>query len=352
MCLGQWFTYNHPAMKFNLFSSLIMTLLLILGYQGSKNCKDIISSLADDILLLILSLLDLKEAARTSALSRRWRYLWSYLPGYYDFDVSATCWWKFRKIWDEQYLLNVRKFADYVNQVVSSSRAPRVHTFRVRIPLDSSYRADIHRWVNFAMGKSVKELELNLSFYYGVCCGGPLLLDSFSCYAQYPTGHTLVSLSLASLCINDSFVHSLLLNFPNLERLSMRDLHCQGGNVKVVGGLLKLRYLEMSFKTDLVTLEISARNLISIVFVVHDEDVKFSNVPLLQEASFEGTYPLRVIHNPHNISGFSSQLTKLNLNLPSVSLSLICSLSLSFFFWWLSRGNSVTLYLRRPMFTS
>uniref|UniRef100_A0A7C9D237 F-box domain-containing protein n=1 Tax=Opuntia streptacantha TaxID=393608 RepID=A0A7C9D237_OPUST len=286
---------------------------LLAGYQGSKNCKDIISSLADDILLLILSLLDLKEAARTSALSRRWRYLWSYLPGYYDFDVSATCWWKFRKIWDEQYLLNVRKFADYVNQVVSSSRAPRVHTFRVRIPLDSSYRADIHRWVNFAMGKSVKELELNLSCYAGVCPGAPLWLDSFSRYALYPSVHTLVSLSLVAVCVNDCLLESILINFPNLERLTMRNIYCQHCDLKVVGDSLKLRYLEISHCKDLRKLEISAKHLVSIIFRGHKEVVKFSYVPVLHEASFSETYAIHLIHNFHYISGFSSQLTKLAL---------------------------------------
>lgn len=37
--------------------------------------KDTIQKLPDDVLVSIISLLKLKEAARTSVLSRRWRYI-------------------------------------------------------------------------------------------------------------------------------------------------------------------------------------------------------------------------------------------------------------------------------------
>lgn len=280
--------------------------------QGSKNCKDLLSLLGDDVLLLILSLLDQKEAARTSVLSKRWRHLWSVLPDYYDFDVSGTWWW--RGMMDrQQHTDQLRKFVDYVNQVVSASRAPAIDRFRVHVPLVLSRRDDVHTWVDFAMGKRVKELELDLSNQAGICSGVPVSLDSFSRYAQYPSGHTLVSLSLVAVCINDCFLESALFNFPNLERLTLRCVHCQHSTFKVVGDLLKLRYLEISFCKDLRKLEISARNLISVIFNGHNEDVKFSYVPLLNEASFSGTYTTRLTHNFHYISAFSSQLTKLTI---------------------------------------
>jgi len=98
-------------------------------------------------------------------------------------------------------------------------------------------------------------------------------------------------------------------------------VHCQHGNFKVVGDSLKLRYLEISFCKDLRKLEISARNLISVVFNGHNEDVRFSYVPLLNEASFRGTYTSRLIHNFRHISAFSSQLTKLTLAMNWVSSS-------------------------------
>lgn len=47
-----------------------------------------IDRLPDDILITILSLLTVEEAAATSILSRRWRYLWMHTTGCWSFDFS------------------------------------------------------------------------------------------------------------------------------------------------------------------------------------------------------------------------------------------------------------------------
>ncbi|KAI4298964.1 hypothetical protein L6164_032468 [Bauhinia variegata] len=47
---------------------------------GSAEMEDRLSSLPDEILVLILQFLDTKHAAQTSVLSRRWKNMWSQLP--------------------------------------------------------------------------------------------------------------------------------------------------------------------------------------------------------------------------------------------------------------------------------
>ncbi|KAJ8419902.1 hypothetical protein Cgig2_007366 [Carnegiea gigantea] len=285
--------------------------------KARNNCKDIISSLMDDILVRILSLLDLREAARTSALSKRWRYLWANRSDL-DFDASPTLyrlWHELSISWelyDAQCEFEAYKFVRHVNQVVSSNLAPSINRFRVRFLLGGSYGYDIHRWVNFAMGKNVKELELNLSSYIGGYPQYPFCLYSFRCYAGYPSVHSLVSLSLVAVNICGYFLKSVLFTFPNLERLTLKDLGCGQSDLIVVGDSLKLRHLEISRCRDCRKLEISARNLNSIVYYAygHEQDVKFAYAPLLNEASVSGPNSVRFIHRLHH-SGSLHQLTKL-----------------------------------------
>ncbi|KAJ8451829.1 hypothetical protein Cgig2_007312 [Carnegiea gigantea] len=288
--------------------------------KGSKNNKDLISSLADDIVTHIVSFMDLKEAAKTSALSKRWRYVWGNLPDCYNFDASEMPWSRLESYDNQQYESKLRSFVRYVTQVVSSSPAQNISRFRARVPLDVNYKDDLQTWMNFVMGRSVKELELNLrgGAYNGEYERGktPVYLGPFGCYEQSPSAKTLVSLSLIALHIERCFLDSVLLNLPNLERLTMRhvdrSLH---NNIRVVGPSLKLRYLEISGCSGLGALEISASNLISFIYSPHgvNEDVKFISVPLLDEVSFGGNYAVRLIHNFQPISGFSSQLAKLAL---------------------------------------
>lgn len=287
--------------------------------KESKNCEDLISSLTDDLLVHILSLLDLREAARTSTLSKRWRYVWANLSNL-DFDASSTLFalWHARSISEEHFATEHEaeacKYVRRVTHVVSSSLAPSISRFRVHFPLGVLYESSIHTWVNFAMGKKVKELELNLSSFTGGCPQYPFYLDSFRCYAGYPSVSSLVSLSLVAVSISGYFLQSVLFNFPNLERLVMKNLYCGQSNLDVVGDLLKLRHLEISGCRDYGKLEVSARNLISIRYFGYKQEVKFSNVPMLDEATFGGHNAVRSIRSLH-YSGFLPRLTKLTLSM-------------------------------------
>lgn len=278
----------------------------------SKNCKDLISSLPDHILVHILSLLDLREAGRTSVLSKRWGSVWTNLSDLI-FRPSTLSWWKEPNILHPNEADSL-EFVSYVNKVVTSNCAPIINGFRISMRLGESCRADVIGWLDFAFGKSVKELELDLSFM-GVIATALVYLDSFWCYAQYPSTHSLVSLSLVAVRISGQFLESVLSSFPNLERLTMKKLSCGGINIEVVGVLLKLRYLDITNCIGMGKVEISARNLTSFVYYGYDEvDVELNYVPLLSEASLGGSYYRRLIGNFHLISGFSSQLTKLTIN--------------------------------------
>jgi len=102
-----------------------------------------------------------------------------------DFDALPTLyslWQAISVSWGlyaTRYEFEAYKFVCHVNLVVSSSLAPSIHRFCIHFLLGASYGYDIRTWPNFAMGKSVKELELNLSSYTGGCPEYPFYLDSF-----------------------------------------------------------------------------------------------------------------------------------------------------------------------------
>ncbi|OWM69146.1 hypothetical protein CDL15_Pgr025333 [Punica granatum] len=84
---------------------------------GGKDLKQI-ESLPDEVLILVLSLLTMKEAARTSILSRRWRYLWLNIPNL-EFVISLGT---------LDHPINhegeMPKYIRWVNQDVAAAQAP------------------------------------------------------------------------------------------------------------------------------------------------------------------------------------------------------------------------------------
>jgi len=293
--------------------------------------------MADDILIQILSLLDLKEAVRTSVLSMRWRHVWTNLPDIYNFHTSGMLRLSLKSYDNNQNNTELRKFLDYVNQVLSSTRSTRnnIDRFIVHCPLDINHRDDVQTWVDFAMERGVKELGLHLVRFWFETLVLPLVyLDPFGRYAQSPSAKTLVSLSLTGLNLGSCFLISVLFNLPNLERLTMRYLGCGfGNNISVEGPSVKLKYLEIFHCNGLKGISISASKLNSFVFYGRDEDIDFISVPLLNEVSFTGAYRTRLIRDFQPILGFFSQLTKLTLNInynKEVSIFFISSCSVWF----------------------
>ncbi|KAF9615397.1 hypothetical protein IFM89_023048 [Coptis chinensis] len=69
------------------------TLCVTNGRHQLGQSEDIISNLNEDVILYILSFLDIKAAVVTSLLSRRWRYLWSSLR-VLNFDQRFYPWFK------------------------------------------------------------------------------------------------------------------------------------------------------------------------------------------------------------------------------------------------------------------
>ncbi|CAA0387390.1 unnamed protein product [Arabidopsis thaliana] len=120
-------------------------------------CKDIISDLPEALICHILSSVPTKEAALTSLLSEKWRYLFAFAP-ILDFDDS---------VWMQSPLVYMnevhRKFMDFVDRVLGLQG----NSTLVRFSLNCRNGIDrecIFRWISNVIERGVSDLDLGGNF--------------------------------------------------------------------------------------------------------------------------------------------------------------------------------------------
>ncbi|KAK9667284.1 hypothetical protein RND81_14G245200 [Saponaria officinalis] len=281
--------------------------------------QDRISELPDEILVDCLSLLDMKSAAQTSIISRRWRYLWTHLSTL-DFNPELMYPQEFETFWkNEEY--ETSKYFGWINQVVSVHRGTSIDKFRVHSRYVTSYATQLDKWVKFALSKRVKEFVLDLIGINLICKdrsekGYPLGFDTLRhppCY----TGITAIqSLHLRYVNVSDEFLEFLMSHCHHLERLYLQAI--PQSNLKVKSSKLKYLSIVMCF-SDLEELEIDAENLLYFLY----DDAKreggprmvFRSVSKLVETDFRGglcQFPFPIFEK---LSLFSGQLCKLSVDI-------------------------------------
>ncbi|EOA23798.1 hypothetical protein CARUB_v10017012mg [Capsella rubella] len=121
--------------------------------------RDIISSLPNPLISHILSFLPTKEAASTSVLSKRWRYLFGFVTNL-DFDDSVCE--------DHEGKSDAeisRSFMEFVDRVLALQGNGNVDRFSLDC---SNYDVDLARvtgWIYNVLGRGVSELDLSLVEY-------------------------------------------------------------------------------------------------------------------------------------------------------------------------------------------
>ncbi|MED6185825.1 hypothetical protein PIB30_060792 [Stylosanthes scabra] len=117
-----------------------------------RNQRDVISTLPDEILCQILSLLPTRTSMATSLLSRRWRYLWRNVQ---VLDLNDDfCYTHERSDEDaEEYFLT------FLKEVVP--RFDRVRKFRLSCQASEYVYEDLFDWIDYAIGR-VRELHFSM----------------------------------------------------------------------------------------------------------------------------------------------------------------------------------------------
>lgn len=183
---------------------------------------DRISNLPECLLCDILSLLPTKQAVATSALSKRWKLLWTKLT-VLDFSHSIT---RNQGIGNNNGRMT---FTHFVCNVLLLRKPLPMKKFRLALDsVDDSIHFHVSSWICYALDRGVEEMELLLVFrkpfelprrFFGckslkiVTLYGDIVLNCPS-YVHLPS---LKDLRLDSkLCSNEDSLCSLLTGIPNL----------------------------------------------------------------------------------------------------------------------------------------
>ncbi|KAK8553460.1 hypothetical protein V6N13_062265 [Hibiscus sabdariffa] len=264
-----------------------------MGHQRVVDAKSRISELPDEILILVLSHMTMKESAKTSLISRRWQNLWTLHPCL-EFDGSQA-FLKFgnpnnRRKAKKIYVSERSRYINWVNRIVYShlSAAAAIDEFKILFPVGESCKPDIDELVRFAFEKKVKRFELNLTDFTGWCSNMdgcyPLCLQTVSLTSFVP----LKSPILKQVDVSSQVLTYFISNSPFLECL------CVGGStslvhLRVVGPSLCLKYLEIIHCLCMESLEIDAANLLSFKYYGPKIKLTSMNVPNIAELSIDGT---------------------------------------------------------------
>lgn len=263
------------------------------GYIGNN-----INSLPADLLLHILSFMEMPDMAKTSLLSTKWRYLWM--------SISSL---DFRKDWK----LKVDK-ATFIDRLISNYRGSKIRELLIFFYYEASNTPLVNSWINFAMRNNVEKLILD--FYNGECpedkwsvtryklpqtlgnCSSITCLTLSFCNSNLSSPIHLSSLKILRLELLDLSSYSIICftsGCPLLEDLTLNGCNRVSDlNIIIENKNLKSLSIEEYAKIAVSTeLRISAPDLLSLKFSygLPRANYHIKNLPSLKYAGFNEIDP-------------------------------------------------------------
>ena len=273
-------------------------------------------------LVSILSFLTFEEVVRTSVLSHQWKHLWPFFSGSLDFDDPDTMW----DIADEKKQLKVERnnFAKRVNRILKLHHGSNIDQFSVCFEFNRYSKHRIDGWIDFAMSKRVKRLELDFTPTW-VCKSQMRYTFPHERFTKLESSvgvsciESLMSLTLMNVRVTGKLLEHLLSNCPLLERLHVSDSD-DLVTLKVCGSSLRLKYLHIIRCLEFKSIEIFAPNLESLGLVGRETEMHVNHAPCLLDVCLGGSKP--VDSAICTLSSYLSQLQSLILHIciyPNVS---------------------------------
>ncbi|XP_058203495.1 F-box/LRR-repeat protein 25-like isoform X2 [Rhododendron vialii] len=324
--------------------------------RASKAAKTIrkndqLIELPDGVLSTIISMLTLKDAVRTSVLSKQWRFIWiCHSDLWFDSANVLGRLVSSNSISESEKKLQTCKFLERVNQFMHQRcKGTKVDSFALHFCLGKDSAPHIDQWISSAITKGVENIDLDLSescifmadHYSSTASEGSeeyefpirllaaageksrvkhLQLTSCGLIAPLDSNSltSLVTIQLEHVKIGDEQLESLLSACLFLEGLSLHLCNCLF-ELNFIAPNLRLKRLSIHDCFRLQKMELRAKNLALFEYTGHLILFYFKDVPRLAEAFLNFTTDSRLDGAAYALTKFVSDVPQLEtLNLVSV----------------------------------
>ncbi|PWA38598.1 F-box domain, FBD domain, Leucine-rich repeat domain, L domain-like protein [Artemisia annua] len=280
--------------------------------RGSKS-NDFISQMPDDVLVVILSSLPIKEVVVTSCLSSRWRFLWRQVTRL-NFEATPDFLLDYDSKWCE--------YMNQVNNVIHSYNHSIVHDFRIHFNVANYHRAVINEWLQYAVNKKVEFLELNLGdydesgdYYFPSRLFDTQLNRRPAWNAMFVEILSLKKLVLKKVDVKEAILQEFLTNCPHLETIVIRFSYYLK-HIRVGGRALNLKHFEIWSHCVVQSIYLSDFDLLSFTYKGPSIDLRLTNLPKLNEVDMYEGY---VGCNPRNVF---DQISSCSVSLQALSIKI------------------------------
>ncbi|KNA05701.1 hypothetical protein SOVF_187890 isoform A [Spinacia oleracea] len=266
-------------------------------------------ALPDEILFSILSSFTMKEVARLSVVSHRWKYIWENFPRLHFEDSRAM-----ERILESPKVISDERsnFVTWVSRVVDQHfGVAAIDELRIKFCLTRTYQSHVDKWAVFASEKQVKTLDLNFTSKFN-------LVNMESAHCTFPLKVASIKSSLISLClrsvdVTDEFIGCLVCSCIFLEKL------CVGNskyltNLRVSSSLQRLKHLEVTHCSHLKIIDISTPNLVSFTYYGRAIELHIRHASWLSKVAIGSReYNASISYAFDSLLQYSSQLEYLSL---------------------------------------
>ncbi|KAL4583743.1 hypothetical protein LXL04_008326 [Taraxacum kok-saghyz] len=232
---------------------------------------DRISELPEPIIHHILSLLNCpRDVARVTALSKKWKTIWDSFF-FFQFD---------EKRFNSSKKDGGEKFMNFVDTSLLTKLIPMdtIHKFKISLSqTNTKLNLSMYRWLNSAINKNVKELEIHIEekkkrLYklpnFILTANTLTSLRLYGCTFDNEANidlQNLKQLSIKKSYVNTDVIQSFIRGCPLVEDLRL--VHCTGIGCLHISTLVKLTKVELHECHGLVLVNIELSSLLSFIYI-------------------------------------------------------------------------------------